>query len=232
MKRRYRAPIGQLLAWAAAGAVVIAAPQSSTRSASKPEGAKDRPAGTHATMETGGRIRFMGMAVRSSPPTEPVEINLARWSNPGERDQVLAAFAAAKTPDAFQKQVGSLPALGSIRTVSGRGTPIYFAQRVKQPNTMDRLLLVTGPLYYWKPESTVNMVQPNYSVVQIQLSPAGTGKGWVSYDGQHVKLDERGKTLELDDLNQQQPQLMNIKPLGPTDKDLDASSSSSGQHKP
>ena len=208
MKRHYRFAILDAAVFVLAGAVVAAAQQPAVA------GAPANRMASHAA-----RIRFMGVAVRPTPPTEPVEISLSRWSTDADRAQVAAAFSHAKTPAAFNRQVRTLPVIGSIRTLSGTGDTIYFAQRVHQPNAMDRLILVTDPLYYWTPESTPNLVQPNYSVVQIELTPAGTGKGWVSYDGQHVTLDEKSQTLVMSDLSGQQPQLLDVKPL--TTKDAD-----------
>jgi hypothetical protein len=158
------------------------------------------------------QIRFAGVAVRPTPPTQPIEITLARWSTPDERTRLTTAFARAKTPEAYGEALTGLPALGAVRTLNDQGDTVRYAER-----RGDRVILVTDPLEYFRPEATPNESQPGYSIVEFYVGGANKGKGWVSYGENDAKTTPRtGDMLSIPNATSKQPQLMDIKQLDDT----------------
>jgi hypothetical protein len=162
--------------------------------------------------EHAAQIRFAGVAVRPTPPTQPIEITLARWSTPEERTRLTTAFARAKTPEAYGDALTGLPALGAVRTLNDQGATVRYAEQ-----RGGRVILVTDPLEYFRAEATPNMGQPGYSIVEFYVDGANKGKGWVSYGENDAKTTPRtSDMLSIPNATSKPPQLMDVKQLDDT----------------
>lgn len=221
MKRHYRWFATLASSILLSGATALAGPSMpSTQARSAPETpSPTRQQGAmhddmSASMDDAKAIRFTAVAVRPSPPTEPVEIRLSRWSTDTEREQMVDAYDAAKTPAAFATALRALPVVGSIRSRSGRGEAIRFAQKVAGPDKTDRLILVTDqPVAYWQPHTTPNMTHPSYTLIEVHLAPDASGEGWVSYGQGDLKVDDATHALRIANTMGKAPQLLDVKRL-------------------
>jgi hypothetical protein len=197
MKTHARAWIVLTAAFAAAGTIAMAQKSGDG-------------GGQAANMNTNAeQIRFAGVAVRPTPPTQPIEITLARWSKPDERTRLTTAFARANTPEAYGDALTGLPALGAVRTLNDQGATIRYAEQ-----RGDRVILVTDPLEYFRPEATPNMSQPGYSIVEFYVSGANKGKGYGENDAKTTP--RTGDMLSIPNAASKPPQLLDVKQLDDT----------------
>jgi hypothetical protein len=94
------------------------------------------------------------------------------------------------------------PSVGMIWTSETVGYSVRYAYRLKQPDGSERIILATDRRLgafnnLWKP---VGAAQPSgypFSVIELRVSPTGTGEGKASLVGP-INVDNDAKTISLE----------------------------------
>jgi hypothetical protein len=129
-----------------------------------------------------------------------VTIQVLRWLS--EADRTKAAAVLSANGDQHEKELAQLPTCGYIWTQGPIGYALKYAHRISERSGGERIVLVTdrplGSLDFpeWK-DSSGNSVRPRAStVVELRLSPNGSGSGRISFAGLTV-YDEGTKAVGI-----------------------------------
>jgi hypothetical protein len=112
-------------------------------------------------------------------PKGRLSIEIDRWSNDSERDQLLATLAA----DGEEKLLNAFRDVGRIGTLQWPGGLDYTVRYARSENRPDGstevVLVVDRPLWMWW-ESTPRSTPYPYTLIQMRLGKDGSGEGRVS----------------------------------------------------
>jgi hypothetical protein len=143
--------------------------------------------------------RFTATTVAMTPRGEALRIDVRNWSDDAGRAAVLEALGrGAEAP----KALASLPTLGYVwRSRSSVGYAIKYAHRVATPNG-ERVTFVTDKrlgaydIERWVADARPPPAELEYSVVELYLDGAGSGRGTLSLAAE-VKVDAAAGLVSL-----------------------------------
>lgn len=119
-----------------------------------------------------------------------VEIDIQRWSDDAEGEQLSTAFRRSGVESALQ-ELQRHPVSGQLRSITGLTRAIRYAREIRSTGGARYLLLLADPftphdLFQGTDVSTVSL-----SVITIWLSQLGNGEGQID-EGTKIGIDTFG----------------------------------------
>jgi hypothetical protein len=114
-----------------------------------------------------------------------------------------AAPEAAPTPEsALAQALQTARTVGYLWSSESAGYSLRYAYRLQQPDGGERIIFVTDRRLgawndLWKPTGGAATTPYEFTVIELRLTPKGTGEGKTSLTGK-VAIDAAAKTIALD----------------------------------
>jgi len=165
------------------------------------------------TQATGTPERFTAFAVSTGGVTTgtgaaTVEINVRRWSSEAERQRLIEVLQT-KGPGALLDRLRELPEVGTIRTPDSLGYPLHYAQQRPLEDGGRRVVIATDrPIAFWEAVNRPRTVDYPFTVVELQLTPDGTGVGRMSIATRIIAHDN---IVELENYDAQPVMLKQVR---------------------
>jgi hypothetical protein len=151
---------------------------------------------------------FTGTTANMSAPGVELRINVLRWSEEADREEVLAviepalegASADEGNGESISEALQELPTVGFIWTGGSLGYALKYTHRTEQPDGGEHLVLVTDrPLGLWDrsgPWRDGDTEPRGFTVVDLRLDAEGNGEGRMSLAAPLV-VDAEQQTVGL-----------------------------------
>ena len=146
---------------------------------------------------------FTGTTVNLHPGAGMrLQINVFKWATETERDALLAMLQE-KGDIGLGTALEKAPTIGYIWDAGPVGYSLRYAQRLAQPDSGERIILLTDrPLgswgrEAWKPSGQAAAPPYSFTLVELRLSKHGRGNGKMSLAAR-VTADTDAKTVTLE----------------------------------
>jgi hypothetical protein len=125
-----------------------------------------------------------------------VLIKVTRWSTEAERSRLLQALKT-KGQDKLLDELQGMKSVGTIRTPDSLAYDLRYAHQQPGEDGGRQIVLATDrPIGFWEAANRPRTIQYPFTVIQMQMSGDGTGKGTLSYA---AKVVARKNVIELED---------------------------------
>jgi hypothetical protein len=171
-------------------------------------------AGVAADAEaTRDRFVFTPAAVGESNSTDkgPWEIVVTRWSTDDEREAVMSAVGT-DAPDRLRDVIARGQDAGYISLPGYLRYTLRYAHRIPRADGGEDIVLATERPIWWWWDSTRSMASTKapVSVIQLRLSPDGSGEGKLSLESP-IGRDGNAKSIVLEQYGSQPTLLTGVR---------------------
>lgn len=124
-----------------------------------------------------------------------IEIAVTRWSTEQERSRLVNTLLTKGAASLLDELRDTRP-VGTIRTPDSLAYDLHYAQQRPGEDGGRRIVLATDrPIGFWEARNQPRTIDYPFTVIQMQLSRDGRGKGTLSYA---TKIRAHENTIELE----------------------------------
>lgn len=158
--------------------------------------------------------RFTATAINMGSPWRTgaavVDIDIERWSTDGERDKLMNALRE-RGPEKLLDELQDMPRVGYIRTPNSLGYDLHFAQRMRDGDGGERVVIATDRyISFWEAANRPRTIDYPFTVIDMRLGRNGEGQGKMSI-ATRITFDKAHNTIELEDFATQPVRLTSIR---------------------
>jgi hypothetical protein len=170
------------------------------------------------------RVTIMGLALNFSNTAtganQTIRINIDRWSNPSQRQHLIATFLEKKQ-EGLLRELEDQPELGRFNfpgymgpdpnNTMRLGTHIRYAMSFPLENGGRRIVIITPRIIGFREQ--VNMPRTYdypFSLFQMHFDKNGKGEGRMAYATQ-ITFDKKTNSIELENYSSEPVRLTNVK---------------------
>jgi len=142
--------------------------------------------------------------------TSTVEIVVNRWSTDAERDRLLTTLLE-KGADKLLDVLQEIPKVGYIRTPTGLGWDLHYAERSPSPDGGERVVLATDrPLSFVESANQLRTVDYPFTIIELRVNAQGEGEGKMSV-ATKIVAGKESRTIVLENYGTQPVLLQAVK---------------------
>lgn len=154
---------------------------------------------------------FLANAVNNSnigrPGVSQVEIDIDRWSTPGETEHLLSVFNE-KGPKALLTALQKTPRVGYIKSPGNLSYDLHYARELPGEEGGRRIVLGTDrPIGFFEATESPRTVEYPFTIIELRLNKDNKGEGKLSYA---TKITSVAGVLVLENYADQPIMLTNV----------------------
>ena len=199
-----------VLAWIAAGTLAA------TVMASLVSAQSTTPSATDRVTISGWALNMSNIATGAN---QTIRINIDRWSNPTQREHLIATFLEKKQ-DGLLRELERQPEIGRFNfpgyqgpdpnNIMRLGTDIRYAMNFPGQDGGRRIVIMTPRVIGFREAAN----QPRtadypFTLFEMRFDKGGKGEGRMAY-GTQIKFDKKTNTIELENYSTEPVRLNNL----------------------
>ena len=169
------------------------------------------------------KVTIMGWALNMSNTAtganQTIRINIDRWSNPSQRQHLIATFLEKKQ-EGLLKEIEKQPRMGRFNfpgymgpdpnNTMRLGTDIKYAMNHPLPDGGRRIVIITPRIIGFREEvNRPRTYDYPFSLFQMQFDKDGKGEGRMAYAAQ-IPFDKKNNAIELENYSSEPVRLNNL----------------------
>ena len=124
-----------------------------------------------------------------------VIIRVTRWSTAAETERLVTALQT-KGSGALLDELEDARPVGTIRTPDSLAYDLRYARQTPGEDGGRQIVIATDrPISFWEAANNTRTLDYPFTVIQMQMTGDGTGKGTLSYA---TRIRAYGKVIELE----------------------------------